>query len=137
MRRFVTDIGRVCLKNLTSGSGTNPHVDLHGLCENIFLMFNIRVSPEVMARLFRHTAGMISSVVDGFESFTDGQSEGTSSLVHFCINNCERLKSFPATLITWDSEHHVYSTSEVLDFWVRGGHGYSVRHTTSALLEIQ
>ena len=80
MRRFAIDIGKVCLKNLISGSGTNPHVDLRVLCVNIFQMFNIRVSPEVMARLFRDTAGMISSAVDGVEAFTDGQSEGTLPL---------------------------------------------------------
>ena len=92
MRRFATDIGRVCLKNLTSGSGTSPHVDLRVLCVNILQTFNIHVRPEVMARLFRHTAGMILSVVDGFEAFLDGQSELISALAHFCLNNCERLR---------------------------------------------
>ena len=116
MRRFAIDIGRVCLKNLISGSATSSHVELCVLCENIFHTFNILVSPEVMSRLFRHTSGMISSVVDGNEAFTDGQSELIPALAHFCLNNCERLRGFPASLTAWVSDHHSYSPSEVLDF---------------------
>ena len=55
-------------------------------------------------------------MVDGIEAFTDGQREFISALAHFCLNNCERLRSFPATLTSWDSDHHAYSPSEVLDF---------------------
>ena len=116
MRLFAINIGRVCLKNLTTGSTTSSHVELRVLCENIFHTFNTQVSPEVMSRLFRHTSGMVSSVVDGNEVFTDGQSELIPALAHFCLNNCERLRGFPASLTSWDSGHHSYCPSEVLDF---------------------
>ena len=116
MRRLVNDIGRVCLKNLASESGLSPQVDLNRLCDYICRLFNIRVSPEVMARLFRHTAGMISSVEDGVVSFTDEQSDDIPTLVQFCLANCEQLKAFALTIATWNSECHFYPASEILDF---------------------
>ena len=116
MRLLATNIGRVCLKNLSSGSPTSTQVGMRELCENIFHTFNIQVSPEVLSRLFRHTSGITSSMVDGNETVTDGQSEFIPVLAHFCLNNCERLRGFAASLASWNSVLHSYCPSEVLDF---------------------
>ena len=100
MRLFATFIARVCLKNLLACSSNSPHVTLRLVCEDIYHKFNIQVSMEVMSRLFRHTSGMVSTVVDGNEVASDTYCEQIHALTQFCLTNCERLRGFPKSLTT-------------------------------------
>ena len=116
MRLLATYIGRVCFKNLLACSTNCSHVMLRLVCEDIYHKFNIQVSMEVMSRLFRHSAGMVSTVVDGNEEVSDSYYEQIPALTQFCLTNCERLRGFPKSLTTWNTDHHFFSPSQVLDF---------------------
>ena len=71
---------------------------------------------EVMSRLFRHTSGMVSTVVDGNEAASDTYCEQIPALTQFCLTNCEQLRGFPKSLTTWNTDYHFFSPSQVLDF---------------------
>ena len=83
MRLLASFIARVCLKNLSTCSSNRSHVILRLVCEDIDHKFNIQVSPEVMSRLLRHSAGILSTVVDGNEVVCDSYYEQIPALTHF------------------------------------------------------